>query len=157
MVFTMSNEHMPADAAAPAGFEPIAHGGPYFAALGPVYGKPVPGAGGLLVVGLRVQHKHTNILGVTHGGMLATVADCALGMNVFLTRRPQHSMVTVSLTTDYLSSARPGEWLEAHVTVRRQGARLAFAECLLQVDERVILRASGVFSVTGREPVAPRG
>ncbi len=156
MVFAMNEEHMPADAAVPAGFERIAHGGPYFAALGPVYGKPVPGVDGLVVLGLRVQDKHTNVLGVTHGGMLATVADCALGMNVFLTRRPQQSMVTVSLTTDYLSSAKPGDWLEAHVTVRRQGARLAFAECLLQVDERVILRASGVFSVTGREPTRPR-
>lgn len=148
---------MPAEAVAPAGFERLTHGGPFFAALGPVYGKPVPGGDGLLVVGLRVHERHTNILGVTHGGMLATLADCALGMNVFLTRQPQQSMVTVSLTTDYLSSARPGEWLEAHVTVRRQGARLAFAECLLQVGERVILRASGVFSVTGREPVVPRG
>lgn len=138
----------------PAGFERISHGGPYFAALGPVYGKPAADGSGTVVVALRVEDKHTNVLGVTHGGMLATLADCALGMNVVLSRKPQQSMVTVSLTSDFLSSAKPGEWLEAHVTVRRQGARLAFAECLLKVAERVILRASGVFSLTGRSPVA---
>lgn len=144
------------DAPVPHGFKTIHHGGPYFAALGPVYGKPAEDGSGTQVVAVRVQHKHTNVLGVTHGGMLATLADCALGMNVVLQRDPPQSMVTVSLTSDFLSSAKPGEWLEAHVTIRRQGARLAFAECLLQVEDRVILRASGVFSVTGREPVKPR-
>lgn len=136
------------DADVPEGFHRLEQGGPYFSALGAVYVKPQPD--GTAVMGLRIEAKHTNMLGVTHGGMLATVADSALGMNVLLLREPKQSMVTVSLSVDYLSAAQPGDWLEAHVTVRRQGRQLAFAECLLQVGERVMLRASGVFSVTGR-------
>lgn len=137
--------------AVPAGFRPVDHGGPYFVALGPVYARHV--AGRTSVIALRVGERHTNILGVTHGGMLATLADSALGMNVAMARKPRQSIVTVSLTMDYLSSARVGEWLEAHVTIRRQGRQLSFAEALLQVGERVILRASAVFSVTGRQPL----
>ncbi|MEF7612849.1 PaaI family thioesterase [Aquincola sp. MAHUQ-54] len=144
----MSTATSVADNDIPAGFHPLEQGGPYFQALGPVYAKRQPD--GTALMGLRIEAKHTNMLGVTHGGMLATLADSALGMNVSMLRQPRQHLVTVSLSVDYLSAAQPGDWLEAHVTVRRQGRQLAFAECLLRVGERVMLRASGVFSVTGR-------
>ena len=56
-------------------------------------------------------------------------------------------MVTVSLTTDFIESAVPGDWVEAHVDVLRIGSRLAYANCHLLVGERRILSASAVFAV----------
>jgi uncharacterized protein (TIGR00369 family) len=111
------------------------------------------GEGPGIVIGLRVAEPHTNIQGLAHGGMLATVADAALGMNLGLARGQRGAQVTVSLNMDFLSSARVGDWLEAHVKVTRLGQRLGFAECQLRVGDKPVLRASAVFSKVDRPPV----
>jgi uncharacterized protein (TIGR00369 family) len=136
----------------PAGFEPFAGAGPFFSVLGPLYRRRTED--GRSVLGLRVAAQHANHIGVAHGGMLTTLADGALGIN--LSRHPRYNrpLVTVNLNTDFLSSAQLGEWLEARVEFRRLGGRLAFADCLISAGERLVLRATGVFAVadTGRKP-----
>ncbi len=140
--------HSAADRA-PAGFVPMQSGGPYFTQLGPMYMRRAPGFA--VVMGLRLGARHTNILGIAHGGMLATFADGALGSGLAFAHdpaRPRVAMVTVSLSTDFLGAAHPGAWLEASVRVRKQGSRIAFAECDLHADGRPVLRCSGVFAVS---------
>ena len=150
----MSPESPSAFPTVPEGYTPLERGGPYFRQLGAVYKRVAEGGG--IVIGLRIDTPHTNIRGITHGGMLATLADAALGINLALARTPPQPMVTVNLSIDYLDAARPGDWLEAHVAVRKLGRRLAFAECTLQVGERRVLRASGVFTVVGKGAVQGR-
>ena len=133
----------------PEGFSPMDRGGPFLQAMGPLYWKRTPEGGA--IVALQVAHKHTNLRGVTHGGMLATMADGALGVNISLARGKRGDQATVTLTVDYLSGARVGDWLEAHVYVRRTGKRLAFADCLLKVGDKEVLRGSAVFAI-GMEP-----
>ncbi|MGE5864940.1 MAG: PaaI family thioesterase [Rhizobacter sp.] len=128
----------------PEGFTPLKRGGPYFAQLGPLYHRKVED--GTAVLGLRVEARHTNMIGITHGGMLVTFADGALGINLSIARNQPRSVVTVHLSTDFIDSARPGDWLEAHVRIRKVGRRLAFADCELRVGERAILSCSGVFA-----------
>jgi len=41
---------------------------------------------------------------------------------------------SVSLTTDFTSSAQAGDWVEAHATIRRAGRRLSFAASEFTVD-----------------------
>lgn len=141
---------VPPDQAAPVpeGWVRRDAGGPYFRALGPVYMRPRPEGG--VVLGLRVAEGHLNIQGFTHGGMLATLADGALGVNIAMARGKRGAQVTVSLTADYLSSARLGDWLEAHVTVTRTGRTLAYANCDLKVGDRHVLRSSAVFAFVDR-------
>lgn len=134
------------DMAIPEGFRPYVHKGTsYFQTLGDLYVREMPN--GLLVIGLHVSPQHCNRLGIPHGGMLATLADTALGMGLHLARQSRATMVTVNLSLDYLASAKVGEWLEAHVTPRRLGRQLAFGDCVLRVGEREVLRATGIFSV----------
>ena len=133
----------------PAGFAPYAFSGEsYFQTLGELCSKPQEG--GLLVLGLRLQQRHCNRLGIPHGGMLATLADGALGINLHLARQPGPTMVTVNLSLDYLAAAKVGDWLEAHVTPRKLGRQLAFGDCVLQVGERQVLRATGIFATVAR-------
>jgi uncharacterized protein (TIGR00369 family) len=144
-----------ANDAVPAGFELLPVSGGYFKQLGPVYGKTR--ADGSVIVALRVAERHLNFGGVAHGGMLATVADGALGRNVAIARARRQAQVTVSLTADFLSGARFGDWLEAHVTVTRMGQRLAYANCDLMVGDRHVLRSSAVFAFVHRPwPAAPQ-
>ena len=121
--------------------------------MGPVYTRRTEA--GTAIVALRVAHNHLNIAGITHGGMLTTLADSALGINVSMARGRRGGQVTVSLTADFLSAAREGDWLEAHVVITRLGSRLAYANCDLMVGDRHVLRSSAVFAlVEGPVPQA---
>ena len=69
----------------PAGFEPLTRVSPIAELLGPFYAK---GSGVELSLGLRVQPKHTNLRGTVHGGVLATIADMALGYTLAFASHP---------------------------------------------------------------------
>lgn len=100
----------------------------------------------LPILGVQIVAEHLNSVRIAHGGFLATVADTAFGL---VMRRQVGSTVppiTVSLSVDYLSGVVEGDWLEAHVEVLKVGSSLVNANCLLKVGERVVLRASGVFT-----------
>ena len=141
----------------PEGFVPLQAGGPYFRQLGPVYTRRLDAGG--VIVALRIAESHLNIQRVAHGGMLTTLADGALGINIALARGRRGGQVTVSLTADFLSGARLGDWLEAQVVITRMGQRLVYASCDLRVGERHVLRSSAVFAVVDRPPpvIAPEG
>lgn len=143
-----SDPHRANAAPVPEGFAPLDFGGPYFRALGGLHGRRLDGGG--LLVGLRIDERHLNIQGFAHGGMLVTLADGALGLNIAMARGQRGAQVTVSMTADYLSSARLGDWLEARVTITRIGRRMAYANCDLHVGSRHVLRSSAVFAFVDR-------
>jgi uncharacterized protein (TIGR00369 family) len=129
----------------PAGFEPIFRVSPISELLGPVYYK---GSGYDLALGLRAQQKHANLRGSVHGGVLAAIADMALGYTLAFAEDPPMGLVTANLTIDYAGSAKVGDWMHTRTDVQRRGGRLAFANCYIYVDEQRIVRASGVFLVS---------
>lgn len=141
-----------AEADVPDGFKRLQLPSPYMTLVGPLYMRR--GDGGPAVLAVRVASQHLNIQGVVHGGMLTTLADSALGINISLARGRRGGQVTVSMTADFLSGAREGDWLEAHVVVTRLGQRLAYANCDLKVGERHVLRSSAVFAFVER-PLPP--
>jgi len=126
------------------GFLPVESTGPFMATLGPLYYRPVEGG---VIIALRVAEKHLNRRGIAHGGMLVTLADSAMGMNLARAREPRLWTVTTSLSTEFVDAARRGDWVEAHVDILKLGRRLAYANCYLIVGAKRILRASGVFAV----------
>ncbi|MFC5514046.1 PaaI family thioesterase [Massilia jejuensis] len=128
----------------PAGFERLKRGGPFMAGMGFLYCRRDAGK---IVIAMRIDARHTNMRGIAHGGMLASLADSALGLGLTLSCEGRNSFVTVNLSTDFIDAARPGDWAEAHVHIGRIGARIAFADCELRVGDKRILRASGVFAV----------
>ena len=126
----------------PLGFEPVDRGGPFFMQMAPVYRKRLDTG---VVLGLRVAPKHGNSHGNAHGGMLMTMADGAFFDNIMLQREAADRIVTANMSADFMSAARVGDWLEAHVTVHRRGKLLSFADCLIKVGDRVVLRANATF------------
>jgi acyl-coenzyme A thioesterase PaaI-like protein len=126
----------------PHGFEPLVRASPVSELIGPVYSK---GVGANFIIGLRVSEKLCNIRGTMHGGMVATVADMALGYALAWTSQPPTPMVTASLTIDYAGTAEVGDWIESRVDIQKKGAKLAFANCYIVKGEQRIAHASGVF------------
>ena len=131
----------------PPEFRPLFRTSPALDLIGPLYCR---GEGVDLIIGLRVVAKHCNARGTVHGGILATVADVALGYTMAFSSTPPASLVTANLTLDFAGTAKIGDWLEARVDVQKRGSRLSFANCYITVGEQRIVRASAVFLVAGQ-------
>ena len=136
----------------PSGFRLLSRGGPYLAHLGPWYYRR--DEQGHIVIAVRVEERHTNNRRIAHGGFLLTLCDTALGIVLSGACKPPQPMVTVNLVSNFVASARPGDWLEAHVEVTRIGRRLAYGTCRLLVGEGCIMTASGIFALVN--PIAPK-
>jgi uncharacterized protein (TIGR00369 family) len=124
---------------APAGFTPgfLDHGGPYY--LGPALD-------GVRVIGLGIMPHHINYQDAAHGGVMATLADVALSHAVYDAERPRLAPSTVTLTVNYLSGARLGDWIEARVRIDRLGGRTAYASGGIWRGDEPLATMSGVFA-----------
>jgi acyl-coenzyme A thioesterase 13 len=120
---------------------------PFNALVGPLYERR---DGEAVSIGLAIEQKHTNSRGVCHGGVLATLADLALGYAMLARSGDKGSFITAHLAVDYAGAARTGDWIHSRVDIQRVGARLAFANCYLVVDEKPIVRASAIFARDGK-------
>ena len=121
---------------------------PFNALVGPLYRRE--DAKGVSI-GLRVAEKHTNSRGICHGGLLATLADLALGYALLgHGDKLSGSFFTVQLSIDYASPAKAGDWIASEVEIQQAGARLAFANCYLVAGGRRIARASAIFARAGK-------
>lgn len=100
---------------------------------------------------LTVAGRHTNSREIAHGGMLATLADLALGHTLAGHLPARQSLSTVSLSLDFITAAHVGDRLETRTDIIRIGSTAAFSRCLVTADgDRPVLRASGVFAVRDR-------
>lgn len=133
----------------PEGFRPIQALSPFNELVGPLYERRQ--AGQELSIGLRIEKKHTNSRGICHGGVLATLADLALGYAMHVKLEARASYVTAHLAVDYAGAARIGDWVASAVELQRVGTRLAFANCYLVCDGRRLVRASAIFARADRE------
>lgn len=134
----------PASLDTPTGFEPIFRRSPFLDTIGPLYNK---GMGEPMAIGFHVQEKHTNARGLLHGGVLATVADIAMGYALATSATPPISLITASLTVDFMGSAKIGDWVETRVEIQKLGGRLAFANVYFAATGQRIASARGVFVV----------
>ena len=131
--------------AIPEGFEPVQRIQPHsFGGLvGPFYAKREDGE---LSLGLRLEERHLNSRGTCHGGLIATLADIALGY-ACAAAAPEGSrnFVTIDLSVEYLAAARAGDWLHSEVKVLNAGTRTASATGFLCVGDTQVARISANF------------
>jgi uncharacterized protein (TIGR00369 family) len=135
----------------PAGFEPHFRKSPLTDPWEPLYAKKADRA---VAIGLRLAKPHTNSRGLIHGGLIAALADAAMGYSCAQATGWTTSFVTVSLTVDFVGSANVGQWLAVEGDVIKTGSTICFAQCLIKADDVAIARASGTFRVVPKkEPV----
>jgi uncharacterized protein (TIGR00369 family) len=130
----------------PEGFAPHVRKSPLTDPWEPLYARQ---AEDRLVLGVRVRSEHCNSRSMPHGGFLAALADNAMGLsigvNLAAARQPAGGLVTVSLTLDYLGSAKLGQWLEFDTDFVKLGRSICFAEATVRADGVPVARARATF------------
>ena len=96
---------------------------------------------------LFILPRHTNGLGLLHGGMLSAFLDSLLGSAVH--RGVGRTGVTVHLSVDFLRMARKGEWLRGEARMTHATRDVAFAEGGAYIGRHLVGRATGVFKLMG--------
>ncbi|HSV54717.1 MAG TPA: PaaI family thioesterase [Burkholderiaceae bacterium] len=129
--------------AIPTGFRLASVGGAFIGHNGPLYARL---ENNRLLLGFRVEDRHTNPLKNCHGGMLATFADmllpCAVMYQCDAARR---FLPTISLQIDYLAPAPLGAWVQGEADILRSTRNMIFAQGLVHADGTPAMRVSGIF------------
>jgi uncharacterized protein (TIGR00369 family) len=128
----------------PEGFERQTRPSPLTDPWEPIYSKQTPDA---IILGLRLAKPHTNARGFAHGGLIAALTDKAMGHSCGQKLAGAASLVTVSMSIDFISSAQIGQWLTVESDVIKIGSTLCFVQCVVTADGAVIARANGTFRV----------
>ncbi len=118
----------------------------------PIYWKQTEDA---IVIGLRLDTPHTNARGLIHGGLIAALADKAMGHSCGYKLGPAFSLVTVNLSVDYIGSAKIGQWLAVESEVLKSGRTICFVQSIITADDEPIARANATFRVVPRSQSAP--
>ncbi len=115
----------------------------------PLYSQVLPDR---VVIGFHVHEAHTNSRGMLHGGLIAALADNAMGLScvAVLTEKglkPEGGLVTVSMATDFIGAAKPGQWVIVDTQYVKTGRTICFAQAFVTADGEVIARADARFKV----------
>lgn len=129
------------EAVIPEGFEEVTGAAPFANRNGPYYEKHIDEK--VSVRAFRVAEKHLNGVKLVHGGMLMSFADSALARGVILATGRR--CVTIKMNSEFLSPARAGDWIEAHVEVIKSTKTVVFVRGDLRVGRRTIFKADAIF------------
>lgn len=127
-----------------AGWSALEAGG-FSGLIGPFWMR---GAGAVRVIGFVAEPRHgNNHLGTVHGGALMTFADICLGYGAVdaLDGRPR--CVTAQLQVQFVSGARMGDFITCRPELVRRSAQLIFMRGLIDVGERTVASADGIWKV----------
>jgi uncharacterized protein (TIGR00369 family) len=133
--------------AVPAGFVPLDTMGGFIGANGPLYLRH---EGALVQLGFRVEARHTNPLGICHGGMMATFCDMLLPLSAHRKSAEigHRFLPTISLQVDYLAASPLGAWVQGEAEVLRHTRSLVFMQGLVTADDTPVARVSGIFKIS---------
>lgn len=134
---------------APAGFELFTRSSPLLDPWRPLYARA---ASDRMILGLHLRESHTNSRATAHGGLVAAMADQAMGMSCAVRLKAEGVNVTnlwtTSLAIEYLGAAKIGQWVQFDTTFARVGKTLCYAECDVTADGETIARGHANFRVT---------
>jgi uncharacterized protein (TIGR00369 family) len=132
----------------PDGFEPHFRKSPLTDPWEPLYSRRTEKA---VIMGLRLAKPHTNARGLIHGGLIAALADNAMGYSCAQVTGWKTTYVTISLAVDFIGSAGIGQWLTVESEVIKTGSTICFAQSLIKADDVVIARANATFRVVPKK------
>ena len=132
--------------APPEGFVRMEGRGAFSTLNGPYFQKR--GGEEMLEQAFFALERHTNGIGIVHGGMLSSFADALLAGAIG--KATGKVAVTIHLSIDFLHMGRKGDWIMGESRMTRATKTVAFSEGRLHVRGVDVVRASGVFKLMER-------
>ena len=96
--------------------------------------------------GLETDQRHANAIGVIHGGTLTALADQAMSL-IAWHAADRNPVVTVHMDAAFLSSARPGDFIEANAEIVTIKGSMIFLEASISSESSEIMKASCVMKI----------
>jgi uncharacterized protein (TIGR00369 family) len=128
--------------ASPEGFAPHFKQSPVTDAWEPIFSRRWEQT---VQLGLWVREPHCNSRGLLHGGVIAALADNAMGLSCVAAQTEAKSALTISLSVDYVATAKAGQWLLIAPRIVKTGRTLGFVDALVTADGETIARAAATF------------
>ena len=138
----------------PPGFAPHRRASPVTDPWQPLFSKIEVDA---VRLGFMLATQHCNGRGLLHGGVIAALADNAMGLSLGVVLMAQAEagkgeaggpgIVTTHLAVDYFGMAKPGQWIEIAPRVVKAGKGSGVVDALITADGAAIARANASFRV----------
>ena len=130
----------------PAGYATLTTEGEFTRANGPLY---VRRAEGRVWMGFRVERRHTNPMGMCHGGMMATFCDMLLPISAHYLSQEigRRFLPTINLQVDFLGPSAKGAWVQGEAQLLRATRKLVFMQGVVMADGENVARVSGIFKI----------
>ena len=136
----------PASPAVPEGFQERRFGEGFIGVNGPLYVRRTDSA---FQLGFRVELRHCNMMGICHGGMMATFCDMLLPLSAHVqsAEMGRRFLPTINLQIDYLAASPLGSWVQGEAQLLRATKSLVFMQGLVHADDVAVARVSGIFKI----------
>lgn len=96
---------------------------------------------------MTVEEEHLNLIKIVHGGILASIADIAMGIACISCKK---KVVTTEMNISYVRSVGVNSKLIAKASVDNNGNNLMRTSCsVFSEDGKLLVKAMGTFFVTG--------
>lgn len=97
----------------------------------------------------RSSEVNANMFGQVHGGVLMTFADYTLCMAACCDpdTGDMTPLVTVSMNSEFVSSAQAGDLICGQASITRRGGSLVFVRGELRVEDRIVMSCSAVLKL----------
>ena len=130
----------------PEGFHARQFGTGFIAVNGPLYARLTDGR---FQLGFRVEQRHCNLMGICHGGMMATFCDMLLPISAHVLSEAlgKRFLPTINLQIDYLAASPLGAWVQGEAQLLRSTRSLVFMQGLVEADGHPAARVSGIFKI----------
>jgi uncharacterized protein (TIGR00369 family) len=134
----------------PAGFSPHFRKSPVTDVWEPLYSCVEDEA---VRLGFHVAAAHCNARGMLHGGVIAALADNAMGLSLGQALKHRQlaeglgGIVTTSLSIDYVTSATAGQWVEIAPRVLKTARSTGRVDALITVNGVLSARAHAAFHI----------
>ena len=100
---------------------------------------------GRALLEMHVDENLHNLSGTMHGGIMADIADAAMGIALATTVSPEEDFTTMEMKISFFRPHVKG-LLRAEGTLAKRGRRVAFMEAVLMNNsQQVVAKASGTW------------
>lgn len=124
----------------PEGFVPFTFADGYMEHIGPILWQPGEDE---VKLGFFAQDYHCNPIGIVHGGLMMSVMDTAIGINITRAAENASFAPSISMTYDFVKPGQKGQWFESRVDWVQTGRKTGFASGFLIGPDGPVMRASG--------------